>query len=306
MESSLLKRVTRETLSQRFLAEGGIADRVHGQFRTDATAWGILALQSAGEDEFVLERHRARLVAEQDRDGCVSVSRQHVEPFWPTALAILAWQPSLPSHDALRRAVQFLLNTTGVQFPRTSDSPFGHDTFLRGWPWVAGTHSWVEPTALAVMALKATGHAEHERVREAVRMILDRQLPHGGWNYGNTLVFGRSLHPAPDSTGAALAGLAGMTERNTIQKSLEYLEGEIDRLGTPISLGWGLLGLAAWGMCLARIMALVQRCLAKQNRYGEYDTSSLSLLLLGALAGEPNAHPILFSSSRQASVALTQ
>ena len=105
-ERAWLKRLTRETLSKRFVAGGGIADRVQGQFRTDATAWGILALQSAEEEESVLEKHRGRLATEQDKDGCVSVSHHHLEPFWPTALAILAWQAWPSNHDALSRAVR--------------------------------------------------------------------------------------------------------------------------------------------------------------------------------------------------------
>jgi hypothetical protein len=63
-----------------------------------------------------------------------------------------------------------------------------------------------------VIALKATGHLQHDRVREGIRMMLDRQLPHGGWNYGNSVVFGRELRPMPESTGAALTGLAGQVE----------------------------------------------------------------------------------------------
>src|SRR5262249_48078446 len=124
-----LQRSVRETLAQRSFPRGGVGDRPKREVWAGAAGWGILGLQSAGEDQLVLEKHRERLVAEQDHDGRVSVYPQHGEPFWPTALAILAWQPSLSSHDAVRRAVQFLLNTTGVQFPRTSDSPFGHDTF---------------------------------------------------------------------------------------------------------------------------------------------------------------------------------
>jgi hypothetical protein len=210
MESSLLKRVTRETLSQRFLAEGGIADRVHGQFRTDATAWGILAFHAAGGDSENLERHRARLVQVQDKGGRLCVDREHTDSYWPTALAILAWQNSASSLEAQNRAIRFLIETTGFHRHRQWFDAAGHDPLLKGWPWIDGTHSWIEPTALNVLALKITGHAQHDRVLEAIRMILDRQLPHGGWNYGSTYVFGKEHLPMPESTGAALTGLAGM------------------------------------------------------------------------------------------------
>src|SRR5205823_8208613 len=71
----------------------------------------------------------------------------------------------------------------------------------------------------------------------ALPIFLDRQLPHGGWNYGNTLMFGKELHPMPESTGAALSGLAGMVDQDNVSRSLDYLQGEVDRLRTPISLG---------------------------------------------------------------------
>lgn len=151
---------------------------------------------------------------------------------------------------------------------------------------------------MAVIALTATGHGQHERVLEAIRMTLDRQLPHGGWNVGATVVFGRELHPMPECTGAALAALVGQVDRGTVARSLDYLQGEVDRLGTPVSLGWALLGLAAWERWPSNGAALVERCLANQVRYGEYDTSALCLLLLGALDGDVGAKTDLFTRFR--------
>jgi len=225
------------------------------------------------------------------------VNRDHPASLWPTSLTILAWQNSPASQVAQNRAVRFLLDTTGIHFPRKPDAPWAHDTILKGWPWIDDTHSWVEPTATCVMALRATGHGRHDRVLEAIRMLLDRQLSHGGWNYGNTLMFGKELHPMPDSTGAALAGLAGVVGQEKVARSILYLQGEIDRLRTPISLGWSLLGLAAWNLWPSNGAALVERCLANQSRYGEYDTSALCLLFLGALVGEMDTETALFSHS---------
>jgi hypothetical protein len=90
----------------------------------------------------------------------------------------------------------------------------------------------------------------------------------------------------PESTGAALTGLAGKVQVKMVARSLDYLQGEVNGLRTPVSLGWGLLGLAAWDMWPSNGLTLVEHCLANQSRYGEYDTSSFSLLLLGALAGD--------------------
>jgi hypothetical protein len=308
MASSSLKMVSEALLMRRALPGGGFAGKAGGQFLVDPTAWGILALAACGGSPELLEQSRHLLMREQLPDGRLCVSRAHPASYWPTSLAILAWQDSKPCHEAQERAVRFLLETTGYHFPRTSDVPSAHDTLLKGWPWVGDTHSWVEPTAMAVMALRATGHGQHDRVKEAVRMLLDRQLPHGGWNYGNTAVFGKELHSMPESTGAALAGSVGLTEREAVRASLAYLQNEVTRLRTPISLGWSLLGLAAWQMSPPNAAALVERCLANQERYGEYETSALCLLVLGALATEMGGQiPLLSVSVRQGHpAALTQ
>jgi hypothetical protein len=133
--------------------------------------------------------------------------------------------------------------------------------------------------------LDAAGIHDHPRNKEAVRLLLNRQLPHGGWNYGNTTILGRELHPMPESTGAALAGLAGRVGVGEVARSLEYLKGEVDRLRTPLSLGWALLGLAAWDRWPANGEALITDCLAAQSRYGAYDTSQLCVLMMAAVEG---------------------
>jgi hypothetical protein len=303
--TSSLRTLGSAALLRRALSDGGFSGRPGGQFQTDSTTWGILAFRACGGSEESLERARRLLMREQRPDGRVCVNNNHPASYWPTPLAILAWQDSPSSREAQQRAVRFLLETTGFHFPRESHAPSAHDTLLKGWPWVDETHSWVEPTAMSVMALRATRYSHHDRVQEAVHMLLDRQLPHGGWNYGNTLVYGKELHPMPESTGAALTSLAGMVERNAVLPSLEYLQREVSRLQTPISLGWGLLGLAAWNLSPPNAKALVERCLANQERYGEYETSALCLLFLGGLAVEPDAQNPFFSVSTDNGVSTT-
>jgi hypothetical protein len=281
-------------LESRALPEGGFSARRGEPFRSDATAWAILALSRLAANHPLLGPARDRLATAQGPDGRVSIGREHEEVFWPTALSILAWHGSEAHQTHSSRGVLFLLKTTGQHRNKNPDDPVGHDPSIPGWPWIDGTHSWIEPTALSVIALKAAGHGKHDRVREAIRMMLDRQLPHGGWNYGNTTVYGRELHPMPESTGAALFGIAGQVEQGTVARSLGYLQGEVDRLRTPISLGWGLLGLAAWDLWPSNGSALIERCLANQVRYGEYDTSALGLLLLAALEGEADTKDTLF------------
>jgi hypothetical protein len=242
-------------------------------------------MKSGCRDHDVIESGRSRLVASQLEDGRVSVFPTDPGPFWPTSLAILAWHGTSKYAKQRVRATDFLLRTTGKHWEKTENSPLEHDTSIHGWPWTQDTHSWVEPTSLSILALRTAGMGGHKRVREGVRMLMDRQLPSGGWNYGNTLAFGTELVPQADCTGIALNALAGEVPQSDLEKSVRYLQTHVMRLRTPLSLGWGILGLGAWGRRPEQATAWIGECLARQDLYGVYDTTLVSLLLL-ALEGK--------------------
>ncbi len=114
---------------------------------------------------------------------------------------------------------------------------------------MADTHSWLEPTALAILALGRSGLGKHPRVHEGLRLLRDRALPSGGWNFGNKATFGRELRPQPAPTGLALLTLAmtpGEPRSPLVDRAIRYLNATLPRLRAAMSLGWGLLGLRAW------------------------------------------------------------
>ena len=283
MLENLLKKLD-EALSTRRLASGGYCEYTGGNYRPDSTAWAVLALCTLGDNDPAVSSARDCLQQDQHADGRISISRNHPDVIWPTSLALLAWLGS-PFHDEARSlAARFLLSTSGIHAVKQPVSTLGHDSSLRGWPWVEQTHSWIEPTALTIIALRRSGFESHPRIQEGVEMVINRQLPSGGWNYGNTLVFGQELQPMPDSTGLALEALANMCGREEVAASLTYLEMLLPNLRTPFSLSWSLLGLAAWGITPGGRVNLVHQCLKRQSLFGVYPTSSLSLLTLALQA----------------------
>jgi hypothetical protein len=272
-------------LQGRVVPGGGVADVPGPHDRVDATAWAALIFAATDSPTALLEGTRSRLAEAQLKDGRVPISPSHPATFWPTSLAALAWQGAARQRDNRKRALQFLLETSGHHWTKEPGDPVGHDPALKGWPWVDATHSWVEPTALAVLALKRGGFEEHGRVQEAIRLLRNRQLAGGGWNTGNTTVYGREQYPAPETTGVALCALAKSVELAEVERSLAYLRTKVRTVRTPLALGWGLMGLRAWGRPPQDIDRLVSECLARQSRYGEYDTCSLALLVLSQITG---------------------
>jgi hypothetical protein len=140
--------------------------------------------------------------------------------------------------------VNWILRTAG-------DPTAGIDASLKtppliGSAWVTGTYSWVEPTAMHVLALRAAGFAAHSRTRNAEAMLIDRLLAGGGCNYGNTVVLSQELRPHVQPTGLAMLALAGQTHVDRrIGLSLDYLTANLSAETTSASLAYGLMGLAA-------------------------------------------------------------
>src|SRR3990172_8129512 len=288
MDGSALASSCAEELRSRALEGGGFTMFPGGTDRPDATAWAVLSLaatRSGARDHDVIGSGRSRLAAGQLEDGRVSISPSDPDSFWPTPLVILAWHGSEKHAVARSHAIDFLLNTSGKHWAEEKDSPLAHDTSIPGWSWTNDTHSWVEPTSLSILALRISGFGEHDRVREGIRLLMDRQLPSGGWNFGNTLTYGKELYPQADCTGLALSALTDCVSPGEVGKSITYLQSRVMQVRTPISLGWGILGLGAWGRRPGQATAWVSECMSRQDQYGAYDTTLVSMLLL-ALAGK--------------------
>ena len=267
-------------LEERFVEGVGFPSRPGGCFRPDATCWAILALEAAGSTSGLVEKARRLLANAQAEDGRVCVSPQHPDVCWPTALAALAWHGA-PAYDEPRnKALRFLLDVDQLGVLEGPQVGEGHDVTIRGWPWSTKTHAWVEPTAYALMALRACGAATHQRAAEAVRLLVDRQLADGGWNVGTTVTFGKQMWPTPEATGLALQTLAGLVPKPTVERSIAYLRSQLPTLTAPMSLGWAILGLHAWQEALDQPRERILQAWARQERIGSYDTFCLSLLLL--------------------------
>lgn len=252
---------------------------------TEPTALAALAL-SRHQQSAAAREAGDWLVSCQADDGSLGVRPGEPTPRWPTSLAVLAWLAADADRFArpIVRALSWILEARGE--PVRAHQTIAHDTQLLGWPWVEGTHSWVEPTALHVRALKAAGHRDHPRCREGVRLLLDRQLPTGGCNYGNTKVLGQLLRAHVQPTGLALFALQNEQAADTegrIESSLSYLEGTLSEQTSTASLCWALLGLTAHGRPLPAAAGWLEVAAARTQQRGG-SPYRMALLVLASVA----------------------
>lgn len=238
------------------------------------------------------------LADHQSSDGSLGINAAETDPCWPTALAILAWRAvdANSANDAhytkqISAATRWLLRVAGEPVERSPG--MGHDPTLIGWPWVLGTHSWIEPTAWAVLALKATGHVDHPRTREAVTLLIDRLLIQGGCNYGNTMVLGQILRPHLQPTGITLLALAGEKDPlGRIDLSVEYLARTLKADTPSASLAYGLMGLTAYHRAPEATADWLAGAYQHQTTRG-FDPLRVALLLLASAGAD--APPIKLS-----------
>lgn len=255
-----------------------------GPTASEPTAWGTIALAQAG-NLAAARKGAAWLRKQQSPNGAVGVVTSEETPAWTTSLAMLAWDAvhSATKGSAyganIKRATQWTLTTEG----RTTEQKpqIGHNTMLVGWSWAADTHSWLEPTAFFVRALREIGQDSHPRTREGVKMLVDRLLPTGGANYGNTRVLDQYLLPHVQPTGVVLWSLAGeQIDDPRINRSLDYLQDSLEQPLGVSSLCFALMGLTAHG----RATPSAQRLLAAAANGTELTTYKLALLSLAQQA----------------------
>ena len=284
---------------------GGWGYRVDTAPAAEPTALACLALGTHGVSNALTDAGLARLAKMQLADGRVAVSSQTPSASWPTGLAALAW---LKASGAARerhrtnatRAIDWLFSAQGTAF-RADPNVYGHNTTLTGWPWVDGTHTWVEPTAYALMALRAAKQQEHTRYREAVALIYDRMIDGGGWNYGNRRMFAALLRPFPAPTGIVLTGLAGEQRNANVDASIEYLAKELRGMTSAVSLAWGLIGLTTWHDRPREADAWLARSAAMQSQDAPSPLENALLLL--AASGDGELSP--FSPPRNEATSMT-
>jgi hypothetical protein len=212
---------------------------------TEPTALAALALVGHGVSREAAVAAAKFLAELQAADGSVGVRQNEPAPRWPTSLAILTWLAiDKGGHaNSIARAFRWALSVEGQ---RLSSNDTGHNGSLAAWPWVEGTHSWMEPSALFAVAFKALDMNDHPRTREAVTLLTDRLLPDGGCNYGNTFVLGQMLRPHLQPSGITMLALKEEFDVNRkIANTLDYLTKAVTVETPSASLAWALLGLAA-------------------------------------------------------------
>lgn len=269
-------------------ADGGWPFQVGAASATEPTALAALALADTATSPDILSAAATWLIAQQRAGGLFTASPTHQEGSWLTPFAAIALT-RLGQPDPASTAAQALLAEDTFAFTELAPNIYGYDTTLRGWPWLPGAFTFIEPTAAAVLFLKQAGFSAHQRVRAGVQVIHNRALAAGGWNYGEPEVLGGALFPTAAPTALVQLALADEQDDRTAAglSWLQTLSGQITAL---YSLGWTAIALNVLGALTGEWRdEVIATWNAQPAERRDATGTALCLLGLRAAAGHPLA-----------------
>jgi hypothetical protein len=242
-----------ELLLKRQLRSGGWSYFGYRQSSVESTSLAVLALGPDGEG--MPTAGIEHLLRSQERDGGWPAFIGDSESDWVTALVLCALNTTSDFAIARERALHWLMMERGREGYwlwrwkfKTADRNVRFDPDKYGWPWISGSASWVIPTAFSVIAVKQftvckrSGLSE-KRIQLGVEMLLDRVCPGGGWNSGNSVVYGVPLPPHAEATAIALLALQDEERTSVIRASLAWLKQKSAAIESAESLAWCILTL---------------------------------------------------------------
>jgi len=152
-----------------------------------------------------------------------------------------------------------------------------------------GATSWVIPTAFSLIALKqfvscTPSEAARLRIRIGVEMLFDRACVGGGWNAGNSVVYGAPLTPHVEPTAIALMALQDEPPNQIVRNSLAWPTRRAENLSAIWSLAWSILSLFLYGVPVSEL----KRRLADLTGDGSQvrDNAVLAVAALALQCGE--------------------
>jgi hypothetical protein len=298
MATSARASVIEETIVQRQLRSGGWSFSRSQQASLEATSLAALALAPTSGGN--LASAARFLMTSQLVDGSWPAFEGDSEGSWTTALAICTLTALNDVSDARDKALRWLLKKRGNEafwFWRwkfqIADRAVRFDPGKYGWPWVLGSSSWVIPTAFSVVAIKQFTVCNRvdlaeRRIRLGVEMLLDRACIGGGWNCGNSLVYGVPLKAHIEATAIALLALQDEPRGKIIQESLIWLMTQTKGLDSVSSLAWSILSLFVYQQPVGNLKDRLERALC--NGANIKNTAVLAVAVLALNCGE-TIHP---------------
>jgi hypothetical protein len=250
--------------------------------RLEPTAWATLAGRDGG---------CAFFASCQQPDGLL------IDPIAPHAnsashaLALIAAFAADPRNSAVsfEHAVAALVRQKGIRIP--FERQYYQNNRLEGWSWCPHTFSWVEPTAWALVALKKAAAVSAQlrsasltvRIADGERVLVNRACVQGGWNYGNSNMYGRELRAHVPTTAIALLALQDHRDEPAVRRGLAFLQRNRLAERTGIALALTAVCLSVYGEAAGDVCDLLPAAFATAAARAHVHSMAMVLYAMAGL-----------------------
>jgi len=261
--------------------------------RLEPTSWATLALVDSGtrEPDLHLSAGMAVFLRRQQPRGLLADVPDAIPNLAFNGLAALVVrrlrERGVSVGQNLERVEERLLGailaTKGIK--TDASSVMRQNNRLQGWPWTESTFSWVEPTSWCLLALKRGKRTSQQQgfdaqSDEADQLLIDRCCKGGGWNYGNSNVFGKDLRPYVPTTAVALMALQDQRGAHQVTRSLEWMTENSTRELSGFALSLALLASTVFRQEAGPVDQLLGQRVKQISAFGNLATVAMAAFAL--------------------------
>ncbi len=278
-------------------------------YSIEATAYALLALRQNAD---VVNKSVDFLISAQLDSGGWGTTPGVAEWDYTTYLALFALNvarrqhPGIvtrtasacaKAHDLLLDGRTEFLTPAGRVFFLMWSGP-SYD-YARGWPWMAKTFHWVEPTCLALLAIDASEIAGKKLLKAADHArayLAEVSCVDGGWNYGNRIVLGAPVPPMAVNTAQGILALQAQPQGALVASALAYLDRADNEFMSIVETAWSALARDAVGRPSDKQR---ERLASHQAEDGSFSHNIMASAMAAIACGIPeNGNPFKFASAR--------
>jgi hypothetical protein len=219
----------------------------------EPTAAVLLAIRNEPLANNSYQRGISWLLSSQHQDGGWGINENDPDSGWQTAWALIPLRYSTQNHDSISKSLEWLitvgtLEITQAEFQKP-EIPKRDNIEAFIWPWLPGQAGWIEPTAMAVLALEGITKSQLAgfRISAALSYFRKNRTADGGWNLGNATPLDTIVLPRAYPTALVLLALARIAPLEIQTNDMYALRQDMQRDPSILLQSSGLLALRTLG-----------------------------------------------------------
>ena len=220
----------------------------------EPTAAVLLALRTEPLARDSFKRGMTWLLNCQHQDGGWGINEVDPESGWQTAWVLIVLKYTGQNKEQILKAEGWLKSVGTLEFTPeqflNSTTPENGQLISLVWPWLPGEAGWVEPTALAVLALADVSATPGvaSRIQSALDYFRQYRTPEGGWNIGNTTSLDTTVIPRAYPTSLVLLALSQVAQQVIQSDDTSALQQDMNHDPGILAKSAGLLALRSLGL----------------------------------------------------------